>query len=104
MSLAAVVYTNNVPVPKQALLACCLQPRVSQEYHTDNEWLQSESLQESSVFVVQAPAANHKGDQRALFETFSMSNMSPQVGKGFNRSGNTCACTKVPSLLHQLML
>ncbi|KAL3143367.1 hypothetical protein ABBQ38_002197 [Trebouxia sp. C0009 RCD-2024] len=32
-----------------------------------------------------APAANHKGDQRALSETFSMSNMSPQVGKGFNR-------------------
>lgn len=32
-----------------------------------------------------APAANHKGDQAGLTETFSMSNISPQVGKGFNR-------------------
>ncbi|DBB17295.1 hypothetical protein WJX82_005669 [Trebouxia sp. C0006] len=32
-----------------------------------------------------APAANHKGDQVGLSETFSMSNISPQVGKGFNR-------------------
>ena len=53
----------------------------------------------------QAPAANHKGDQVALSETFSMSNMSPQVGKGFNRSGNirrlhncVCLCFHVPML------
>lgn len=32
-----------------------------------------------------APAANHKGDQTGLSETFTMSNISPQVGKGFNR-------------------
>eukprot|EP00242_Pyramimonas_sp_CCMP2087_P005292 CAMPEP_0198203348 /NCGR_PEP_ID=MMETSP1445-20131203/6615_1 /TAXON_ID=36898 /ORGANISM="Pyramimonas sp., Strain CCMP2087" /LENGTH=365 /DNA_ID=CAMNT_0043874695 /DNA_START=122 /DNA_END=1219 /DNA_ORIENTATION=+ len=33
-----------------------------------------------------APAANHKCSQEALDETFSLSNISPQVGKGFNRS------------------
>lgn len=32
-----------------------------------------------------APAANHKGSQKALEQTFTMSNISPQVGKGFNR-------------------
>lgn len=32
-----------------------------------------------------APAANHKGSQKAMDETFSLSNISPQVGKGFNR-------------------
>eukprot|EP01025_Chloroclados_australasicus_P011080 TRINITY_DN14801_c0_g1_i3.p2 TRINITY_DN14801_c0_g1~~TRINITY_DN14801_c0_g1_i3.p2 ORF type:complete len:369 (-),score=43.16 TRINITY_DN14801_c0_g1_i3:565-1671(-) len=32
-----------------------------------------------------APAANYKGSQRAMNETFSMSNISPQVGIGFNR-------------------
>lgn len=32
-----------------------------------------------------APAANHKGSQRALEETFKLTNISPQVGKGFNR-------------------
>ena len=36
---------------------------------------------------LQAPAANHKGDQQGLAETFSLSNISPQVGKGFNRWG-----------------
>ena len=34
---------------------------------------------------LQAPAANHKGDQQGLAETFTLSNISPQVGKGFNR-------------------
>jgi endonuclease G len=33
-----------------------------------------------------APAANHKGDQAAMDATFSLSNVSPQVGDGFNRS------------------
>jgi endonuclease G len=32
-----------------------------------------------------APAANHKGHQGRLNETFSLSNISPQVGDGFNR-------------------
>lgn len=32
-----------------------------------------------------APAANHKGSQRAMDETFVLSNASPQVGAGFNR-------------------
>lgn len=32
-----------------------------------------------------APAANHKGHQGAMNETFSLSNVSPQVGDGFNR-------------------
>jgi len=31
------------------------------------------------------PAATHRGSQRALEETFFLSNISPQVGKGFNR-------------------
>jgi endonuclease G len=33
-----------------------------------------------------APAANHKGDQTAMDATFSLSNVSPQVGDGFNRT------------------
>ncbi|OBA21036.1 hypothetical protein METBIDRAFT_31658 [Metschnikowia bicuspidata var. bicuspidata NRRL YB-4993] len=33
----------------------------------------------------QAPAANAKFDQHAMDETFLLSNMSPQVGDGFNR-------------------
>lgn len=32
-----------------------------------------------------AAAANHRGDQKALDGTFSLSNVSPQVGAGFNR-------------------
>ncbi|KXZ47785.1 hypothetical protein GPECTOR_33g667 [Gonium pectorale] len=32
-----------------------------------------------------APAANHKDSQKAMDETFSLVNISPQVGKGFNR-------------------
>ena len=32
-----------------------------------------------------APAANHRYTQNATEETFFLSNMSPQVGKGFNR-------------------
>ena len=32
-----------------------------------------------------APAADHKGSQRAMEDTFTLSNVSPQVGKGFNR-------------------
>lgn len=32
-----------------------------------------------------AAAGNHKYSQKAMCETFSLSNMSPQVGKGFNR-------------------
>ncbi|KAK9814237.1 hypothetical protein WJX72_002706 [[Myrmecia] bisecta] len=31
------------------------------------------------------PAANHKESKEALLETFTLSNVSPQVGKGFNR-------------------
>jgi endonuclease G len=31
------------------------------------------------------PAANHKGHQGAMNETFCLSNISPQVGEGFNR-------------------
>lgn len=34
---------------------------------------------------VQAPAANYKGSQDAMADTFVLSNISPQVGKGFNR-------------------
>uniref|UniRef100_A0A7S0RJH0 Endonuclease n=1 Tax=Pyramimonas obovata TaxID=1411642 RepID=A0A7S0RJH0_9CHLO len=33
-----------------------------------------------------APAANHRGSQEALDETFTLSNISPQVGNGFNRA------------------
>ncbi|KIY96603.1 endonuclease, partial [Monoraphidium neglectum] len=32
-----------------------------------------------------APAANHKASQKAMDETFALSNISPQVGVGFNR-------------------
>ncbi|GAB4818802.1 hypothetical protein N2152v2_005848 [Parachlorella kessleri] len=32
-----------------------------------------------------APASNHKASQQAMDETFCLSNMSPQVGKGMNR-------------------
>ncbi|KAK9821107.1 hypothetical protein WJX81_006169 [Elliptochloris bilobata] len=32
-----------------------------------------------------APAANYKGSQDAMTNTFVLSNISPQVGKGFNR-------------------
>lgn len=32
-----------------------------------------------------APAANHKQSQRAMHDTFSLMNISPQVGEGFNR-------------------
>lgn len=32
-----------------------------------------------------APAANHKGSQRAMDDTFVLTNVSPQVGAGFNR-------------------
>lgn len=32
-----------------------------------------------------APAANHKQSQRAMHDTFSLVNISPQVGEGFNR-------------------
>lgn len=37
------------------------------------------------VCVEQAPAAAHKGSQKEMDETFSLTNISPQVGKGFNR-------------------
>jgi len=33
----------------------------------------------------QAPAANHKESADTMLETFVLSNISPQVGKGFNR-------------------
>ncbi len=39
----------------------------------------------ADVACTQAPAANHKGSQKALQETFKLTNISPQVGKGFNR-------------------
>jgi DNA/RNA non-specific endonuclease len=42
-------------------------------------------LQSRMSDAVQAPAANHKGSQKALEETFRLTNISPQVGKGFNR-------------------
>jgi len=32
-----------------------------------------------------APAANHKGSQRAMDDTFLLTNVSPQAGAGFNR-------------------
>jgi endonuclease G len=32
-----------------------------------------------------AAAGNHKSDQTEMDETFLLSNMCPQVGKGFNR-------------------
>ncbi|GBF90528.1 DNA RNA non-specific endonuclease [Raphidocelis subcapitata] len=32
-----------------------------------------------------APAANHKGSQKAMDDTFALTNISPQVGAGFNR-------------------
>ena len=32
-----------------------------------------------------APAADHKDSQKAMDDTFYLSNMSPQVGEGFNR-------------------
>lgn len=32
-----------------------------------------------------APAANHRASQKAMDDTFSLSNISPQVGPGFNR-------------------
>ncbi len=32
-----------------------------------------------------AAAANHNNDQSCMDETFLLSNMAPQVGKGFNR-------------------
>ncbi|GIL80059.1 hypothetical protein Vretimale_12871 [Volvox reticuliferus] len=32
-----------------------------------------------------APAANHKSSQKAMDETFSLINISPQAGEGFNR-------------------
>ncbi|KAG2436045.1 hypothetical protein HYH02_011756 [Chlamydomonas schloesseri] len=32
-----------------------------------------------------APAANHKDSQKAMDQTFSLVNISPQAGKGFNR-------------------
>ena len=35
--------------------------------------------------TMQAPAANYKGSQDAMADTFVLSNISPQVGKGFNR-------------------
>ena len=34
---------------------------------------------------IQAPAGDHKGSQKAMDETFSLTNISPQVGQGFNR-------------------
>ncbi len=33
----------------------------------------------------QAPAMDHKGSQQAMDDTFSLVNISPQVGEGFNR-------------------
>ena len=42
---------------------------------------------------MQAPAANHKETADTMLETFGLSNISPQVGKGFNRSANdACPC------------
>lgn len=32
-----------------------------------------------------APAANHRASSAAMRDTFSLSNISPQVGPGFNR-------------------
>jgi len=32
-----------------------------------------------------APAGNHRGDQAMCDQTFYLSNMAPQVGRGFNR-------------------
>ena len=34
-----------------------------------------------------APAMNHKGSQAAMNATFLLTNISPQVGNGFNRRG-----------------
>lgn len=46
----------------------------------------------------QAPAANHKGTQQALEQTFTLTNISPQVGKGFNR-----CCPAHPPLKSMLL-
>jgi hypothetical protein len=35
--------------------------------------------------MVQAPAANHKETADTMQETFSLSNICPQIGRGFNR-------------------
>ena len=43
----------------------------------------------------QAPAANHKGTQQALEQTFTLTNISPQVGKGFNRCCHGAPATQV---------
>lgn len=32
-----------------------------------------------------APASNHKESQGSMDETFTLSNVAPQVGEGFNR-------------------
>lgn len=32
-----------------------------------------------------APASNHKGSQQAMDDTFVLSNISPQIGPGFNQ-------------------
>lgn len=32
-----------------------------------------------------APAGNHKSNQKFIQDTFYLTNMAPQVGKGFNR-------------------
>ena len=50
-----------------------------------------------------APAANHKGSQDKMADTFVLTNISPQVGKGFNRytyfhSGADCSCSACQAL------
>lgn len=47
----------------------------------------------SAVTFVQAAAANHKGSQEAMDETFTLCNISPQVGHGFNRCEATWGTT-----------
>lgn len=43
------------------------------------------------------PAADAKMSQRAMDETFLLSNVAPQVGDGFNRH---CSSTRPPSPSH----
>ena len=39
----------------------------------------------NGIELLQAPAANHKETADTMLETFGLSNIAPQVGKGFNR-------------------
>eukprot|EP00798_Chlamydomonas_sp_ICE-L_P017419 gene17419-23721_t len=45
----------------------------------------SDFVKDKSTMLPTAPAADHKHSQQDIDDTFSMSNVSPQVGRGFNR-------------------